>query len=395
MITVQLIFWFSLSLILYSYLLFPEILRLLARKRPSEIQQFLPSELPSISVLIAAFNEEKVIGEKIRSVLDGNYPRELLEILVASDASTDHTNQILQQLQEKHPALHLTIFAERQGKPGIINQLAEKASGEILVITDANVILDRDTLTQLICNFKEERTGLVDSRMVNPMVNSEGISRQESFYISREVRIKHHESLIWGSMMGPFGGCYAVRKSLYQPVPEKFLVDDFFINMCVLKQGKSCISKLEAIVYEQASSDPVEEFRRKKRISAGNFQNLALFWPLIFKRKRGIGFCFFSHKVIRWFVPFLVMITFASSILLGTRSGFYLCLAVVHLGVFLTPVIIQFLRKIRIQSIPLRFVSHFVLMNLALLAGFFRYLGGINNNVWQPTSRNQDETQFH
>ncbi len=390
MITIQLIFWFSLSLIFYSYLIFPEILRLLARKKEVATEKFLPSELPPISVLIAAFNEEKVIGEKIRSVLDGNYPRELLEILVGSDASTDNTDQILQHLQEEHPSLHLSVFKERKGKPGIINQLAEKARGKILVITDANVMLDPDTLTQLICYFKEEQTGLVDSRMVNIAVNNEGISKQEKFYISREVRIKHHESLIWGSMMGPFGGCYAVRKSLYQPVPEKFLVDDFFINMCVLKQGLGCISNLEAMAYEQASSDPGEEFRRKMRISAGNFQNLSLFWPQIFTCKRGIGFCFFSHKVIRWFVPFLVLITLGSSIFLATGSEFYLGLVLVHLGVLLTPVIDQILRKIKIQSIPLRFVSHFVLMNLALLAGFFRYLGGIKDNVWQPTSRNQD-----
>ena len=389
MITIQIIFWFSLSLILYSYLLFPEILRLLARNMEVHTEKFLPSELPSISVLIAAFNEEEVIADKIKSILEGNYPQELLEILVGSDASTDHTNKILHHLHEKHPSLHLTVFKDRQGKPGIINQLAEKARGEILVITDANVMLDQDTLPNLICYFKEERTGLVDSRMVNTAVNSEGISRQEKFYISREVRIKHYESLIWGSMMGPFGGCYAVRKSLYQPVPEKFLVDDFFINMCVLKQGLCCINNLEAMAYEQASSDPGEEFRRKKRISAGNFQNLSHFWPLIFKGKRGIGFCFLSHKVIRWFVPFLVLITLGSSILLGTGSKFYLGLAAVHLGVFLTPVIDQFLRIIKIQSIPLRFVSHFVLMNLALLAGFFKFLGGIKDNVWQPTSRNR------
>ena len=395
MITLQIIFWFCLSLIVYTYLLFPAILRMLARNKQKESKKYSPSQWPAVSVLVAAFNEEKVIEEKIRSLLTGHYPLELLEIHVGSDASTDRTNHILQDLQREHPALHLSLFTERQGKPGIINQLAEKASGEILVITDANVILQPDTLTQLISGFKEEQIGLVDSRLVNPGMNGGGISRQESFYISREVRIKHYESMLWGSMMGPFGGCYAVRKSLYQPVPDTFLVDDFFINMSVLKQGYYCISRLEAIVYEKASSDPGEEFRRKKRISAGNFQNLSIFWPLIFRARRGIGFCFLSHKVIRWMVPFLALITLASSLLLGTSYGLYLGLGMVHLALFLTPVIDHFLRIIKIQSIPLRFISHFMLMNLALLAGFFRYLGGIKNNVWQPTSRTQDHAQFH
>ena len=195
MITIQIIFWFSLSLILYSYLLFPEILRLLARNMEVHTEKFLPSELPSISVLIAAFNEEEVIADKIQSILEGNYPQELLEILVGSDASTDQTNKILQHLHEKHPSLHLTVFKDRQGKPGIINQLAEKARGEILVITDANVMLDHDTLPQLISCFKDERTGLVDSRMVNTAVNSEGVSRQETFYISREAVSYTHLTL--------------------------------------------------------------------------------------------------------------------------------------------------------------------------------------------------------
>ncbi len=389
MITLQIIFWFCLSLIVYSYLIFPEILRFLAGKREKTHQKFLPSEAPFISVLMAAFNEEKVIAEKINSILDGDYPMERLEILVGSDASTDNTDQILRDLKKNHSSLQLIFFKERRGKPGIINELAEKARGEILVITDANVMLDRDTLGELSGPFRDERCGLVDSRMVNETVDSYGISRQEKFYISREVKIKHCESKIWGAMMGPFGGCYAVRKSLYQPVPGRFLVDDFFINMSVLSQGYHCISNLQALVYEQASSSAAEEFRRKKRISAGNFQNLSRFWPMIFNARRGIGFCFFSHKVIRWFVPFLLIITLISSLLLGAADTSYLGLALVQVLVLITPVIDHILRKIKIQSLPLRFVSHFVMMNLALLAGFFRYLGGIKDNVWQPTSRNQ------
>jgi uncharacterized membrane protein len=206
-------------------------------------------------------------------------------------------------------------------------------------------------------------------------------------------------------MMGPFGGCYAVRKSLYTPVPGNFLVDDFYINMAVLRQGFNCISSIEAKVYEDVSNNLKEEFRRKKRISAGNFQNLVAFGGLLFSGIPGVSFCFFSHKVIRWLVPFLVMISLATSMTLGwgvlnnnfqgINGGFdvvtltYAILALLQLIVLSIPVIDYFLRKIKIHSIPLRFVSHFVLMNLALLAGFIRFLGGIRSNVWQPTRRNQ------
>lgn len=395
MIILQVIFWVSLFLIFYSYLLFPGMLHLLALNKKLEGNTYAPEGFPLISVLIAAFNEEEVIVSKIESVLEGDYPPDRLEILVGSDASTDSTNKVLEQLKDVHKSLRIFLFQERTGKPGVVNRLVEESRGEILVITDANVMLDRTALREMIGYFLQPGIGLVDSRMINTRLKKDGISHQEKFYISREVRIKHNESLIWGSMMGPFGGCYAVRKSLYRPVPENFLVDDFYINMAVLQQGFRCISNVKAKVYEDVSNNLQEEFRRKKRIAAGNFQNLSSFGALLFSCKPGVSFCFFSHKVIRWFVPFLVIITLGSSLALGTSltPGYdqliYRILALLQLVVLVIPVIDHLLRKIKIHSIPLRFVSHFVLMNLALLAGFIRYLGGIRSNVWQPTRRNQ------
>jgi cellulose synthase/poly-beta-1,6-N-acetylglucosamine synthase-like glycosyltransferase len=389
MIILQVIFWVSIFLILFSYILFPLILHLLARGKSLEGPGSGTGELPFVSVLIAAYNEEQTIEEKIGSTFGGNYPADKLEVLVGSDGSTDRTNGILQRLAEKESRLRLFIYSRRSGKPVVINRLVEESRGTVLVITDANVMLDRDTLTGMAGFFKNPQVGLVDSRMVHTRIRKDGISLQESYYISREVKIKHHESLVWGTMMGPFGGCYAVRKALYVPVPGNFLVDDFFINMTVLKQGYRCISNIHAKVYEDVSNSLGEEFRRKKRISAGNFQNLARFGSLLFSPMPGVAFCFFSHKVIRWMVPFLVMITLGTSIALAPGSPFYLVMALLQLLVLVIPVIDHFLRKIKMHSLTLRFISHFVVMNIALLAGFIRYIGGIRSNVWQPTRRNQ------
>lgn len=390
MITLQIICWISLFLILYSYILFPGILHLLARKRETPEKRNGQESLPFISVLIAAFNEEAVIAPKIESVLNSNYPINRMEILVGSDASTDSTNEILKRLEQDHPLLKSFLFKERTGKPGVVNRLVKESEGEILVITDANVMLDRTTLREMTGPFGDPEIGLVDSRMINTQLKKDGISHQEKFYISREVRIKYHESILWGTMMGPFGGCYAVRKSLFRPVPDNFLVDDFYINMAVLKQGFRCISRMEAKVYEDVSNNLQEEYRRKRRIAAGNFQNLSAFGSLLFSGRPGVSFCFFSHKVIRWFVPFLVMITLGTSLAMGRESLLYGILTLLILMALVIPIIDQFLRKIKIHAVPLRFVTHFVLMNLALLAGFFNYLGGIRSNVWQPTRRNQD-----
>ena len=390
MIALKLIFWIGLFLVLYTYWVFPLILKGLAGKRSIPARSYEPAELPVVSVLIAAYNEEKVIDSKIATVLKSTYPVEKLEILVGSDASTDRTNEILQERRQTCPAMNLFLYETRTGKPGIINRLAAEARGEILVITDANVMLQDNTLFELTRYFKEEGIGLVDSRLIGTGVREGGISRQEQYYISREVRVKHNESVLWGSMMGPSGGCYAVRKSVYTPVPDHFLVDDFFINMSALAKGHSCISNLQATVLEDVSNSSREEFRRKKRISAGNYQNLFRFLFLLFRGRKGVGFCFLSHKVIRWMVPFLAIGTLTASLLLGVTSLAYFLAFLLQLLILLSPVLDHILRKIRIQSIPLHFISHFVLMNLALLAGFFRFAGGIKSNVWQPTKRYQD-----
>ncbi len=413
MILLQAIFWFSLFLIFHTYILFPAILQLLSSgNKPKEtdherVNENSTSHFPFLSVLIAAFNEEEVIEAKIRSVLDSDYPAGRIEILAGSDHSTDRTNEILLELEKQNQMVKVVFFKERTGKPEVINHLARKAGGEILVITDANVMLDRATLRNLAESFRNKEVALVDTRMVNTSLNKDGISHQEKFYIGREVRLKNQESILWGSMMGPFGGCYAVRKQNFTPVPGHFLVDDFYVNMSVLMQGFKCVSNLSANVYEDVSNDLKEEFRRKKRISAGNFQNLQKFGSLLFSRRPGVAFCFLSHKVIRWIVPMLVLISLGTSLYLGIYKmqhaasplspgkNLYLMFALAQLIFIFIPVIDQILRKLGIHVLPLRFVSHFVLMNLALLAGFLRYLGGIKSNVWQPTRRNQSKVESH
>lgn len=390
MIILQVISWLSLFLIFYTYLIFPLIIKVLARNKKPESIPLEMNKLPKVSVLMAAFNEEKVLDKKLASLFDTSYPREKLEILVGSDASTDRSNEILEKWEQSH-GIRPYLLKERKGKPGIINMLAEKAEGDILLITDADVQLSTTTLEELVNGFRDEEVGLCDTRMINRSPGTEGIIRQEKYYAVREVQIKYNESLVWKTMMGPFGGCYAVRKKLYRQVPDNFLVDDFFINMSVLEQGYACISRPGAVVFEEVTGSTADEFRRKLRISAGNFQNLNRFKKLLFRGPRGTGFCFFSHKILRWLTPLLVILSLGTSAWLGFNSTLYMVLALLQLSVILSTVIDHFLRIFKIQILPLRFISHFVLMNLALLAGFFKYLGGIRNNVWQPTSRKNYE----
>jgi cellulose synthase/poly-beta-1,6-N-acetylglucosamine synthase-like glycosyltransferase len=384
------LFWASVSMVFYTYVLFPLILELLTMGRKLKTEYFKADDnLPVVSILISAFNEEQLIEEKISSIFNTNFPIEKLEVLVGSDGSTDNTNVILSHLETIYPQLKFFPFEGRNGKGNVINKLYQKSKGDILVFTDANVMLEPETLIELVKYFKAPKVGLVDTRMINTNLQAHGISEQEKAYISREVNIKQNESIMWGTMMGPFGGCYAIRKDLYTPVPSNFLVDDFFVNMIVLEKGYQCINNLKARVFEDVSNNLADEFRRKIRIATGNFQNLRRFSGLLFHQTKGLSFCFISHKVIRWIVPFLLIIAFIANFALAFHSEFYLMFFIVHIVLLTVPLIDQALKKLNLHNLVLRLVTHFYAMNLALLIGFFKSLYKIESNVWKPTQRNQ------
>lgn len=188
---------------------------------------------------------------------------------------------------------------------------------------------------------------------------------------------------------GPFGRLLCRTQGIVFPIPETILVDDFYINMLVLEKGYRSVNELRARVYEDVSNDLSEEFRRKVRIAAGNFQNLVRFRKLLWPVTRGCGFCFFSHKLIRWTGPLILIFLLITNLLIFQRHPVYQITLLIQAILLAIPIIDQFLRKIQIHIVILRFVTHFYAMNLALLAGFFKNLKGIRTNVWQPTRRYQ------
>jgi cellulose synthase/poly-beta-1,6-N-acetylglucosamine synthase-like glycosyltransferase len=384
----QYILWISLGAVMFTYLIYPVLLQLLAIGKKNNTQVYDMSSLPSVSILIAAHNEEKVIEEKLKSIFEGSYPLEKIEVLIGSDNSTDKTEEIINALALKYSNLKLTSLETRTGKVRIINKLSEAALNPILVITDANVIFDKDTLFHLVKHFKYEKIALVDTNMLHKGLKKEGISYEESFYIRGEVASKYNEGLLWGTMMGPFGGCYAFRKEYFVPVPENFLVDDFYINMKVLEKGGWAINEIKAIVYEDVSNEIYEEFRRKIRIATGSFQNLFAFKRMLL-RFNAISFCFFSHKVLRWFCPIFFFLIYICSLLLMYHNVFYE--KAFYFESFLGALVPMdyFLQKINIHFRPLRLLRHFFFMNLAIFIGMLKVMAGVNNSIWEPTQRNQ------
>jgi cellulose synthase/poly-beta-1,6-N-acetylglucosamine synthase-like glycosyltransferase len=378
-------FILSVSLIFYSYVIFPFILSVLIVKKKSRRRENFSQ--PLVSVLISVYNEEAVIGAKLESLLAQDYPSERREILVGSDASDDATENIVADYAKRFSSIKLFRFEGRIGKPSVINRLAEIAEGEILVLTDANVLFERNLLSNLIPNFGMSKTGLVGANILNIGLKEAGISKQEKSYVQRENQIKHREGELWGCMMGPFGGCYAVRKELYSPVPSGFLVDDFFICLRTIEKKFDCILDLNAICYEDVPDDPGQEFKRKARISSGNFQNLKVFRKLLLKPFSPPGFCFWSHKVLRWITPFLIIISIGTLSVLSFLNISFAILLLFEIILLLSPITDKALSRVGIHLKVLRFISYFSFMNLALLAGFLRYASGIRSGVWTPTKR--------
>ena len=384
----QFLFIVGLISLLYSYLLYPLLLKYLLQKSAAQETYTTTSTLPALSIIIAAHNEEKVLREKLDSILQSAYPQELIEILIGIDASSDLSALIAEEYKSQFASCQVFDFKARQGKIKIVNTLVPKAQHPLIVLTDANVLFTENTLLHLQAPFIDPKIGLVDTTMKHYGLKNTGISVPESAYIAGEVLIKEAEGKLWGAMMGPFGGCFAFRKQCFEPIPEHFLVDDFYINMICIEKGLRSVTQTEAIVLEDVSNDLTIEFKRKIRISSGNFQNLRRFWPLLFKFN-WVSFTFFSHKVLRWILPVFLAAMTLQIIQKHEQSLFD---ELLYFGLLLIPIafVVDYLsRKRGVHLVWLRFVIHFVSMNLALLIGLFRFFGGIRSSVWQPTKRHQ------
>lgn len=384
----QFLFVIGLVFLLYSYLVYPYLLKFLLQKQQNASVYPVTGVLPSLTIVVAAHNEEKVLRDKLDSILACNYPADQIELLIGIDNSTDFSALIATEYQTKFAACQVFLFEERQGKIKIVNALVPKAQHDIIVLTDANVLFTEQTLLQLQAPFSDAQIGLVDSTMKHYGLKDTGISMPESTYIAGEVLIKEAEGKLWGAMMGPFGGCFAFRKKCFEKIPEHFLVDDFYINMTCIEKGFRSVTQTEAIVLEDVSNDLLIEFRRKIRISSGNFQNLKRFWRLLLKFN-WISFTFFSHKVVRWILPVFLVAMTLQIIQNHENSWFY---ELLYFGLLLIPItfIVDYLsRRQGIQLVWLRYIIHFVSMNIALLVGMFRFFGGIRSSVWQPTKRHQ------
>ncbi len=372
-------------LILHTYVFYPLFMILIYRNsNHNQLLFYSDHELPSIAILIAAHNEEKVIEKKILSVFNTNYPSSKLKVFIGSDASTDRTDEIISNLTNTYSSIEFIKFKGRVGKISIINHLQSLCDEPVLILSDANVIFKQDTIFELVKYFKDSNVGLVSANIIKESSNNDGISYQEKKYLNFENKIKASESYAFNFIMGAEGGCYAIRNNLFSKVPSNFIVDDFFITMQVLERKNYALLNNLAICIEDVTTDISSEYRRKVRISSGNFQNLFFFKHLLFDFS-SICFAFWSHKVLRWLTPFFIFICLFSSVFLIPYHKFFIWISCIQLVLLLFPLFNYFFK---FNNVFLKFIAHFYLMNFALFEGFIKFIKGIKSSIWEPINRN-------
>ncbi len=393
-----LIFVTSITLLAHTYIAYPVLMRWMGRRRPLPGDRFRSGrEFPEVAVLMAVYNEEKVLAETLASILASDYPPEKLTVFIGSDGSTDRSDAIAKSFSDADPRVRLVSFGGRNGKIRIINRLAEGAlttfsdpDKAIFVLCDANVTWAGSLLRRLVSHFKRESVGLVGAAVVDRIREHTGIGDQEEAYVGQENLVKFAEGVIWGRVMGAFGACYAMRSRLFTPVPPHHIVDDFYLTLSCLEQGSDAIVDLDAVCHEAVSTDIREEFRRKRRIAAGNFQNLRRFRQYLLPWHGGpaVAFAFWSHKGLRWYGPFLLVAAMLSALALGFQNPWFLPGVGGFLALFLMAAADRILAGRGWGHVrAFRFCRYFLSMNLALFLGYLDFLRGPRTSVWEPTRR--------
>ncbi|MBN1871083.1 MAG: glycosyltransferase [Candidatus Omnitrophica bacterium] len=390
-------FWFSVILIFYTYIGYAVILKIIVKSKrllrsARNDERTISDDLPTVSFIITARNEEGVIRKKLEDTLTLDYPKDKLEVIVASDASSDDTNRIVEEFE----GVKLVRQDEHKGKTAVQNLAVSQASGDILVFSDATTIYKKEAIRKLVRNFGDPNVGCVGGeehfkRQVDGewfTVNGKGIEEEASFFWKYEKYLRRRESEI-NSMIGVSGCIFAIRRELYEPLEES-LIEDFALPLIVNSRGFKVVCEEEAICYENAAKDTGTEFSRKTRIVTGGINVLYKMKHLLNPIKYPLlSFQLFSHKILRWLSPLFLLGVFVSNLYLFEINRFYYLSYIAQLCFYGIALFGHITRAQEHTSTGahlkiVRLIYHFCVMNFAAVLGFIRFLRGERRVVWQP-----------
>jgi len=378
----QVLFWTSLGVVSYVYFGYPALLLIVKRVtggRPVSNGQ----TTPSVTLIISAFNEERVLAEKLRNSLALDYPADRMEILVVSDASDDRTDEIAESFSREN--VRLLRMTERAGKTVGVNAAVQVANGEILVFSDANAIYRRNAVRALVRNFADASVGAVVGESTYAR-HSTSAEESESLYWRYETAIKKLESAL-GSVVGGDGAIYAIRKQHYLPMKPEALSD--FVNPCqIVRLGYRCVYEPDAVSVEEAAGSFQKEFARKVRIVNRAWRATMSMKSLMNPIRHGFySLQLVSHKVLRWLVPlFLFAAVVANVMLIGQHAvyAFLFGLQVLFYGAALAGMAMQ--HRVAMPKVLL-LPYYFCLVNAASARGILQAYRGETYTTWS-TARN-------
>jgi cellulose synthase/poly-beta-1,6-N-acetylglucosamine synthase-like glycosyltransferase len=377
----EIIFWLILGIIFYAYLGYPLFILFLSLFVNKKVNK--GNIEPSVTFLIAAYNEEKNIREKLENTLSLDYPKEKLEIIVASDASEDRTDEIVKEFADQGVILHRV--EGRVGKTETQNQTVKIVKGDIIIFSDATTKYKDDAIKKIVRNYNDPSIGAVSGRYeyVNPTGAPVGLGtilfwKYENSVKSRQTRIE--------TVTGCCGCIYSVRKSLYEPLPRD-IISDLVEPLKILEKGYRIAFEPEAVAYEETTETSKEEFGMRVRVISRGMYGLLSMRQLFNPFKYGfVSFQLFSHKVLRWMIPFMLPLLLISNLFLMGQTFYKLSLIIqilFYIGALGGYLLDRMGKKAKLLAIPL----YYCVVNAASIAAFFRTIFGKKAIVWETVRK--------
>lgn len=377
------VFWCSATGVVYTYLGYPIVIYGFSRLfgRAPAATPVVDGALPRVALLIAAYNEAEVIEQRIVNALALDYPGDRLQIVIASDGSQDATAEICRRYTGR---VRLLDFPQRRGKAAALNAAVAELDADIIVFSDANTSMDIQAVRRLAEWFVNPKAGAVCGRLV--LTDPRTGRNVDSVYWRYETFLKRCEGRLDGPL-GANGAIYAIRRSLFVPLPPGTLVDDLLVPLSAkLKYGCRIDYDPRAVAFEESAPDLRGEYHRRARIGTGALQAITTLWPLLGPRYGWTAFAFWSHKIFRWACPLFMIAAFVSCMLLA-GDGLYRGLLFAQVIFYALCALGANIRTTNRVARFLRVFSLFASMNVALLIGFLRWFAQRQNGTWTRTQR--------
>ncbi len=393
MTTLKILFWAMLLIVFYTYLGYGILLYIILRLKrlfagaPRKAVMPSDEQLPTITLLICAYNEEDVVAEKMANTLAIDYPREKFRIMWVTDGSTDRTNELL----KAYPEVDVVFSPERLGKSAALKHGLQELQTRYVAFTDANTMINPGAMKEIARLFTDPTVGCISGeKRVVARKEGEMAAEGEGLYWRYESTLKRWDSDLY-SAMGAVGELYAIDPQLVREVPDNALLDDFMMSMYVIQDGKRIAYTTDAYAQEYGSANIFEESKRKRRIAAGGLQSIWWLRSLLNPIKYPlVSFQYISHRVLRWSItPIAMIILLVINILLSVmRSGlFFDVMLVAQVLFYLAAFFGWLLARHGIKNKLLYTAYYFMFMNLNVFRGM-RYLCSHNHSgAWEKAKR--------